>query len=75
MQMKALRSRYFAKLSSSSATSEGVLRGVDLGRHAGRIVLEPDAVHASPAFLSRYRGRAGRFGAIVTLPRRFVTIW
>ena len=45
MQMNALRSANFLKLSSSSSTSDAILRGIDVGGHAGWIVLEPDALH------------------------------
>src|SRR4029077_11746712 len=38
----------FGKALLQERDQRGVLRDVDLGRHAGRIVLQPDAVHASP---------------------------
>jgi hypothetical protein len=38
----------------------GVARGIDVGRHAGGVVLEPDAVHGRLPECCRFDGSIGR---------------
>src|ERR1044072_6581113 len=67
MQMNALRSRYFAKLSSSSATSEGYCEAsISVGMPGGYCLSQMRSMRLPQS--SNGRGRAGRFGTIVTLP-------
>ena len=66
--MKALRSANFAKLSSSSSTSDVYWVDVDIGGHAGRILLEPDALHGISPLITfpLVLGRDALFWAVLS---------
>ena len=65
MQMKALRSRELRKAFFQQLDQRRVLGHVDIGGHAGRILLEPDALHGiSPLSLAPVTRRLRRARAL-----------
>ena len=67
MQIKALRSAEFRKAFFQQLNQRCVLGHIDIGGHAGRILLEPDALHDIPPLIASAVVRPDAlFGAILS---------